>query len=145
LADETHSDKVAIEYQTDENRREKLPIIKVKIITPYQEYPGQWLEVLLDTGYDGGLLIPLDHFRNAGLSITELPVEEWDIAESITGETTLLQAAIANVRIDGIDDLFELRIETYQGNTALLLGLNGIKELFLCLDGPNQRLLFKKE
>jgi predicted aspartyl protease len=144
LADETRSSKIVLQYSLDENRREKLPVVRLKIKTPYREYPLQWLEALIDTGYDGGLLIPPDHYRNAGLAATELPVEDWDIAESITGGTTLLQAAIAEINIQGLEKSIELRIETFQGNTAILLGLNGIKTLFLCLDGPNQTILFNR-
>ena len=144
MADETRSDKIALPYSLDENRREKLPVIRLKIVTPYKAYPAQWLDALIDTGFDGGLLIPPDHYRNAGLAATELPVEDWDIAESITGGTTLLQAAIAEVKIQGLEKAIELRIETFQGNTAILLGLNGIKTLFLCFDGPNQIILFNK-
>jgi predicted aspartyl protease len=144
LADETRSGKIVLQYILDENRREKLPVIGLKIITPYREYPAQWLDVLIDTGYDGGLLIPPDQYRNAGLAGTELPVEDWDIAESITGGTTLLQAAIARVKIQGLEKSIELRVETFQGNTASLLGLNGIKTLFLCLDGPNQTIVLTK-
>ncbi len=144
MADETRSDKIALQYSFDENRRERLPIVRLKIITPYKEYPAQWLDALIDTGYDGGLLIPPAHYRNAGLAASEIPVEDWDIAESITGGTTLLQAAIAEVKIQGLEKSVELRIETFQGNTAILLGLNGIRTLFLCLDGPNQTILLKK-
>lgn len=69
--------------------------------------------------------------------MSELPIEKWDLGEAITGGITLLQASLANIQIKGAKEQYELRIETFQGNQEIVLGLNGIKRLFLCLDGLN--------
>jgi len=98
------------------------------------------MDALLDTGYDGGLLIPFERYREANLQQTELPVEDWDIAEAVNGRLILLQAASSRMRIKGLQGSFDIRIETFQDNTTTLIGLNGIKSLLISLDGSKEVL-----
>lgn len=60
MANEKVNHDITFAYKEEENSRELLPKIELKIITPYLEYPDDWLEAILDTGYDGGLLIPIE-------------------------------------------------------------------------------------
>ncbi len=128
--------EVIFKYLSFENRRENLPVIRIKLIIAGIEYPEKWLNAILDTGYDGGLLIPFDQYREAKLQYTEIPIEDWDIGESVNGRLMLLQAAYSRRKIEGIQKLFGIRIETFQGNESTLLGLNAIKRLLVILDGP---------
>jgi predicted aspartyl protease len=144
MANKKNIDEIEFEYRATETSRERRPIVELRIVTPFKTYPNDWLEAVLDTGYDGGLIVPLKLYKEAELEKAELPVEYWDVGESLTGDMMLLQAALANIEIKGLDNLQELRIETFKGNEEVVLGLNGINVLFLCLDGPNGILRIKK-
>jgi len=143
VENKTHSEELTIEYKEIESIRTKIPIIGLKIITPYKTFPTGWLDALLDTGYDGGLLIPFEIYKKAELQKIELPVDHWDVGEAITGNIILLQTAIGKISIKGLKTLIELPIETFEGCQEILLGLEGIKNIMLYLDGPNQALTLK--
>jgi len=138
MENKKNTKKVEFQYINTENAREKIPILRLKIVTPYKRHPDEWLEAFLDTGYDGGLLIPPELYKEAELHKIELPIDQWDIGETVTGEMTLLQASLAKIEIKGFDKLIELRIETFKGNQEVILGLNGIRTLLLCLNGPKK-------
>ncbi|MHA1799153.1 MAG: hypothetical protein ACTSVY_11980 [Candidatus Helarchaeota archaeon] len=140
MANETNSKKIIFKYKQTENARLLIPILTLKIINPFKDDETDWMDAIVDTGYDGGLLVPLKTYMEAELNKIELPIDYWDVGESISGEITLLQAALALVKIKGMKKLIELKIETFNKNQEVIIGLNGIRNILLCLDGQKNEL-----
>ncbi|MHA1266862.1 MAG: hypothetical protein ACTSRS_16615 [Candidatus Helarchaeota archaeon] len=141
MADEKNSKKIAFEYINSADAREKIPVLQLQIKNPFiKPVDNPWIDAALDTGYDGGLLIPPKLYQELELHKIEFPIDQWDIGETISGEIMILQAALAQIKILGLNRLIELRIETFPGNQKKVLGLNGIKTLLLCLNGPKEKI-----
>lgn len=86
-----------LEYKTVEETP-PLPLIPIKLTTPLKS--NVLMTVLLDTGYDGALLLPLDLFL--ALNIPQFDEGEFRVYETPGGEIIHLPCGIARVEIYGI-------------------------------------------
>ncbi|MHA1785367.1 MAG: hypothetical protein ACTSX4_06135 [Candidatus Helarchaeota archaeon] len=108
-------------------------------------YPTQsQVECLIDTGYDGYLMIPLTLFDQLKLISSELPPDQIRVAETIVGERFELRTALGNVKIKGINELILIEIDTYPNCAEILIGRQLLEKIIIKLDGIN-RLLFLEE
>jgi len=95
--------------------------------------------IRIDTGYDGFLLLSEANYNHIGLHLSELPKKYWPEGETVTGEVFRLRRSLALVHIPMAGLKLEGYVDTYQGNTENLTGLDFIKTMRLLLDGPSQR------
>lgn len=93
----------------------------------------------IDTGYDGFLLLSEDNYKHVGLHLSELPRRYWPEGETVTGEVFKLRRALALVYVPKASLKLEGYIDTFQGNTENLTGLDFIKTMKLLLNGSSQR------
>jgi len=93
----------------------------------------------IDTGYDGFLLLSEDNYKHVGLHLSELPRRYWPEGETVTGEAFKLRRALALVYVPKAGLKLEGYIDTFQGNTENLTGLDFIKTMKLLLNGPSQQ------
>jgi len=99
--------------------------------------------IRVDTGYDGFLLLSETDYKRIGLHLSELPERYWPEGETVTGEVFKLRRALSIVYIPKAGLRLEGHIDTFQGNTENLTGLNFIKTMRLLLDGPGQQACLK--
>jgi len=95
-------------------------------------------EGLLDTGYDGLILLSWDTYLELGLRKCELPRKLWSTGVSVTGEEFPLRAAYAEVELGGVRRL--ISVETYSDNNRRLIGRGFIEPYVTVLDGPKKLL-----
>jgi len=93
----------------------------------------------IDTCYEGFLLLSEDNYKHVGLHLSELPRRYWPEGETVTGEVFKLRRALALVYVPKAGLKLEGYIDTFQGNTENLTGLDFIKSMKLLLNGPSQR------
>ncbi len=105
----------------------------------------QWIKlpnVIIDTGYDGDLLIPYTDFNEAGfLSKFNYKKQSYQ-AETITGATIDLVSSFTKVKISNKE--IPVEIESFKNSTEFILGrgvlikgkwiINGIEEKFCQLE-----------
>ena len=95
---------------------------------------------LLDTGYDGDILLKNDLYRELGYETRQLPEEEWDVGETVTGELLRLPATLVNCKLDKV--VLEVRIETINSLTVNLIGRNLISQLETWINGSQRQICF---
>lgn len=123
-----------------ERNSKTIPVLEIVIVGPLQPGQGEGeIPVPIDTGYEGFLLLSEERYRLLGLNLSELPRRYWPEAETITGEVFKLRRASAIVRVPDAGKEFEGYIETFQGNSEDLLGLDFLSNLNLLLEGPSER------
>ena len=96
--------------------------------------------IRIDTGYDGFVLLSEDNYKHVGLHLSELPKKYWPEGETVTGEVLKLRRALGLVYIPKAGVRLEGYIDTFQGNTENIIGLDLIKAMKLLLDGPSQQV-----
>ncbi|UCE13257.1 MAG: hypothetical protein JSV04_13860 [Candidatus Heimdallarchaeota archaeon] len=92
-------------------------------IDVYSHLTTEWhkLEsVIIDTGYDGDLLLASDKYMELGFNQFELPSSSFDIAESIDKSDIVLRASISKAQWG--EGRYEIKIESIPENQETILG-----------------------
>lgn len=101
---------------------------------------GEWnispVEFLVDTGFDGDILLAEDEFRSLGFSMFEEDKEEWDMGETIAGEQVILRSSHSEIRLE--NSTFEVQVETFNGNMENLIGRGLLNRFLSQINGFNQ-------
>lgn len=112
------------------------PVMKVKVSDPSQRSSVE-LMTRVDTGFDGGLLIPLDQYVRLRLQEFEEPTSNF-VARSAQGITVSLRASRGVVSVEG------RRSECTVYSTPLLLrpllGRELLNRWRVTFDGPRSEL-----
>ena len=95
---------------------------------------------ILDTGYDGDILLKNDLYRELGYETRQLPEEEWDVGETVTGELIRLPATIANCKLE--EKVLEVRVETINSLKINLIGRSLISQLETWISGSQMQTCF---
>jgi hypothetical protein len=96
--------------------------------------------IQLDTGYDGGLLLPYKLYQDLALYRWEYPEEYWPVGKTVSGEIIELMLAKGQVLIPRWNVALEVFIETFEGNAEFLLGRGFIRKFRVLLDGPGNKV-----
>jgi len=119
--------------------RNKVPVVQLEIIVNDKSYSFNFM---VDTGYDGCLLVPYSIYRQLGLEKFELPKDKWSVGETVSGEIFPLISALCKIKI--ADTIFECIIETFEGNNDFLVGLDFLKNFNVELRGSKQEFCLLK-
>lgn len=98
------------------------------------------IQFILDTGYDGDILLKKELYQDLGYETRQLPEEEWDVGETVTGELIRLQATLANCKLE--DQVLEVRVETINSLLANLIGRKLISQLETWINGSQKQICF---
>ncbi len=121
-------------YFRDKERNYE-PIIKATIINPINKKSAE-IEMVIDTGFQGGVLIPLKTYAELGLYLLEEPKI---MGITATGTRIELRRAKAILEING--HTIDCTIYTTIGVTRSLLGREVLKTLGLCYKPPEKLLV----
>ena len=99
------------------------------------------IETLIDTGYDGFLIIPLRIFDELKLISSELVEDQSVRAESITGEYLELQTSMGYVEIPALKLLISIEIDTAPFCSEMLIGRQLLEKIVVILNGPTHELV----
>lgn len=102
-------------------------------------YPSEGaLNAMIDTGFDGYLIIPLSIFKELGLEGFEVPPDLIEVTETFTGESLKLRTSLAIIEIP---ELLQKRIEidTHENCHEPLVGRLFLENLVTTLDGLKRK------
>lgn len=123
----------AIPYELDGVAR---PVIRVRVSDP-ERRSSEDILTRVDTGFDGGLLIPLDEYIRLGLQQYEESNRSF-VARSAQGIAVSLRSSRGVVDVNGV--LSECRVYTTPLLLKPLLGRELLNRWKVTLDGPNREL-----
>lgn len=119
-----------------ESINEKLhPVIKGTLISSSKK---EKLTMIVDTGFDGYLLIPSKLYKKLGFQKYEHPISEFPILETVAGMVIKIRSAPANLYIGNLK--IDIDVWTMPDCNEILLGIEVLDELLLKLDGPEKTL-----
>lgn len=115
---------------------EKLhPVIKGTLVSSSKK---EELTMIVDTGFDGYLLIPSRLYKKLGFQKYEHPVSEFPILETVAGMVMKIRSAPANLYFGKLK--IDIDVWTMPDCNEILLGIDVLDELLLKLDGPEKTL-----
>lgn len=117
--------------------RVKIPVVPLRIVVnnSVKEY-----EFILDTGFDGQLLIPYITYKALKLHQFEFPPDLWAFGESISGELKPLRCSKALVKNEKLNFSQIVEIETFEQNDQFLLGLGLLRNFQAILEGRSEQI-----
>ncbi len=95
---------------------------------------------ILDTGYDGDILLRNDLYCEFGYEARQLPEEEWAVGETVTGELIRLPATLATCKLE--EKVLEVRVETINSLLINLIGRSLISQLETWINGSQMQTCF---
>jgi len=111
------------------------PVIKGTLISPSK---SKELTLVVDTGFEGHLLIPTKLYRQLGFLKYEHPVSEFPILETAAGMVLKIRSAPARLSIENLK--MDIDVWTTPDCNEILLGLEVLNQLRLMLDGHEKVL-----
>ncbi|MFX1534343.1 MAG: hypothetical protein ACFFDI_08990 [Promethearchaeota archaeon] len=103
------------------------------------------IEVFIDTGYDGFLVLPINLYEELNMESFEVAEDEIPQVETFSGEKLTLRTANAVIEIP---DLFEetiIEIDAHPHCKEPLIGRQLLEILVVTLNGIEKKLIIAKE
>ncbi len=98
---------------------------------------------LIDTGYDGEVLIPIKLYNELNLSAFEFSENQFVNATSVTGEKCLLRSASGSTTIKGMDVLIDVIIDSNELISEVLIGRKFLEPFDLILKGKEKKAILE--
>lgn len=98
-------------------------------------------KALIDTGYDGEVLIPKTIYDKLNLRAFEYSMDVVSIAETASGEKLQLLSASAAITIKGDDLVSIVTIDCHENCKEILIGRKYLQSYHLTLKGPEEKLV----
>lgn len=102
-----------------------------------QLHAGTETPVMLDTGYDGELLLPYDLYERLELGAWQYPEKYWSVGLTASGERLIMPLSRARLIVSQWKREFEVLVDTFPGNAEFLVGRAFMRRFKFELDGPN--------
>ncbi|MEX2725018.1 MAG: hypothetical protein Q6367_014090 [Candidatus Freyarchaeota archaeon] len=128
-------------YTTPPNSRVPAPYIEIVVynLDRSLKYPVEGtLSAMVDTGFDGYLIIPFNIFQELRLDQYEVPPDLIETTETFSGEIIKLRTSLALVEIKGLLEK-QVEIDTHENCQEPLLGRLFLENLVTILDGLKRK------
>ncbi|RLE62313.1 MAG: hypothetical protein DRJ47_10870 [Thermoprotei archaeon] len=121
-------------------RRPPIPVLEIKIYSPIKNGYAK-IVAYVDTGFDGGILIPFSLYENLGLTLVEEPHLSHGVFPS--GSIIKLHTAVTEIEMAG----FKMNTHVYSSPFIhrKLVGREVLNNLILLLNGPQRELEIKTD
>nr|MDO8082671.1 hypothetical protein [Candidatus Freyarchaeota archaeon] len=129
-------------YSTPPVSNVPAPYIEIVVYNPERslKYPSKGtLNAMIDTGFDGYLITPINIFNELKLDDYEIPQELIETTEIFTGERMKLRTSLAIVEIPGLLQK-QIEIDTHKNCQEPLLGRLFLEKLITTLDGLKRKI-----
>jgi clan AA aspartic protease len=124
-----------MKYGYEEINEEFHPVIRGILAGPLR---SEDLTFIVDTGFEGNILIPSRLYKKLGFYKYENPASEFPILETVAGMVIKIRSAPAKLCIENLK--MTIDVWTMPDCNELLLGLDVLNKLFIKLNGPERTL-----
>ncbi|HUY00553.1 MAG TPA: hypothetical protein VMV49_13415 [Candidatus Deferrimicrobium sp.] len=131
--------KLFFEYKTPENSEIQAPYLAIILSDPL-ELNDIKLSALVDTGFDGEILIPKDIYNNLNLQAYEYGIDIVSHAETASGEHLELLSASGSIRLKGSDLTTIITIDSHEKCREVVIGRKFLELYYTLLKGPEKEL-----
>jgi hypothetical protein len=94
---------------------------------------------VLDTAYDGELLLSYNLYEWLELGVWQYPEKYWSVGLTASGEKLVMPLSRAYLVIGKLGREFEVLVDTFQGNTEFLIGRTFMRRFRFELGGPESK------
>ena len=122
---------------------EPLIIIKLQLKLPGKANWSQEIELLVDTGFDGEILLTGEMYTLAGYINISFPEDQWSKAQSITGDLIKLRRCHTLALIDERE--FDVIIESHSSIQENVIGRGFLNRFTSLLEGKKSKWTLKEE
>ena len=131
--------KLLNKYGNIESSEQAAPLLQFTLADPF-ETTSYEIQALIDTGYDGNLLIPIEIFRFLKLERFEIRFDEQVYGETYLGEKIPLRSSQALIKIRMEKEVLEMIIiiDVIEDKSECLIGRNFLEDFTLILQGREQ-------
>ncbi|MCK4847873.1 MAG: hypothetical protein KAT16_02485 [Candidatus Heimdallarchaeota archaeon] len=124
-------------YNKPKSSEVTAPFLKISVGDPFSEKSISF-DALIDTGYDGNLIVPYYVFNQLDLFRFQYPEEIEAVGEMLSGDKISLTSAEASICIENTEYEFIVLIDTFESCNEVLVGREFINSFILTLNGPNK-------
>jgi clan AA aspartic protease len=124
-----------MKYDYEDINERLHPVISGILIGPSR---SEDLTFIVDTGFEGNILIPSRLYKKLGFHKYENPASEFPILETVAGMVLKIRSAPAKLSIENLK--MTIDVWTMPDCNELLLGLDVLNKLLIKLNGPEKTL-----
>ncbi len=131
--------KLSSKYQIPVYSEIPAPYLTIILSDPLEANSIE-LTALIDTGFDGEILIPKDIYDKLKLKAFEFSIDVVSIAETAAGEHLELLSASGSIKIKGLDLISTITVDSHEKCKEILLGRKFLESYHTFLKGPEKEL-----
>ncbi|MCE7734166.1 MAG: hypothetical protein GPJ54_04750 [Candidatus Heimdallarchaeota archaeon] len=109
----------------------------------YFETKEEKLEALVDTGYDGDIVIPFSIYQKLQLSQHEYPDDQMGLIETASGELISLKSASAIIEFVEIEISIVVIVDTFTRGSEIIIGRKLLESFRTILDGSDKKIMLE--
>lgn len=121
-----------------------MPSITIQICNAFGKNP-KIVNVGIDTGYDGNLVIPSKMYYELNLEIAEIPKDESSYGMTATGERIDFKSSYGLISIEDLVKDMEIEIDSYISCPFPLIGRLFLSSYWTLIKGPAESTKVEKK
>lgn len=114
------------------------PYTSISLKDPLSEKRSD-LMALIDTGYDGNLMVPYEIFKELNLFKYQFPEDMEAIGELVTGDKIRIMSAEALITLENTEVDFIVLVDTFEECHEVVLGREMVNMFLMTLNGPKRK------
>ena len=113
------------------------------LLKNYYETKKKKLKSLVDTGYDGDIVVPYSIYQELELNQHEYPDDQMGLIETTSGELIVLKSASAIIEFVEIDVSIVVVVDTFPRGSEVIIGRKLLESFRTILDGKDKKGIFE--
>ncbi len=133
---------ISFDYEILEYAKTKAPTIKFTLSDPLRN-KNVITKGLVDTGYDGELLLSYTKYKELELVSFELPSSGSSIGETVTGERIEMKNSSASLELEETGISISIEVDTFKECQEILIGRRFLENFVTTLHGQSKKITLK--
>lgn len=131
--------KLSFNYKTPIYSTIEAPYLAIILSDPIERNNIE-LTALVDTGFDGEVLIPKDIYDKLNLKAFEYSLDIVSVAETASGELLELKSASGSIKIKGDDLISVITVDSHIKCKEVIIGRKFLESYHTFLQGPEKKI-----